>query len=258
MTNEQLAELIQVGGNDELLPLLWDKTRVLIFKKCGTIWRFYSEKLTRCGCTLDDLRQEAYSALLLAVKGYKAEKGYKFTTYLSYALKRIVRGLLSGSDVLNQASTESLSQPIGTDKDGEPLLVEDVVADDTAAAELEKIERLDEYKVLYEALDHLPAKLNEVITEHYFKGMTLKQIGELHGFTTERARQIETEALKELRRNGKIIAAYRDEYSCHSERSSYWKHKGLSAFLSSGSSEVEDYVMRRLYLSDLLGRPSNL
>ncbi len=27
MTCEQIAELIQEGGNDELLPLLWDKTK---------------------------------------------------------------------------------------------------------------------------------------------------------------------------------------------------------------------------------------
>ncbi len=84
----------------------------MIFKKCGTIRRFYSEKLERFGYSLEDLQQEGYNAIIFAVKGYKAEKGYKFTTYLSYALKRIVRGLLSGgSDVLNRASTESLSQP---------------------------------------------------------------------------------------------------------------------------------------------------
>lgn len=49
MTNEKLAELIQEGDNDELLPLLWDKTRLLIYKKCGRLWQFYSEKLERFG-----------------------------------------------------------------------------------------------------------------------------------------------------------------------------------------------------------------
>lgn len=240
MDNERLAELIQDGGNDELLPILWNKTRLLIFKKCGTIWRFYSEKLTLCGCTLDDLQQEAYSALLLAVKGYKAEKGYKFTTYLSYALKRIVRGLLSGSDVLNQASTESLSQPIGMDKDGEPLLVEDVVADDTAAAELEKIERRDEYAALYEAIDDLPPDLKNVIQAYYFEGLTYRQVGERYGYDPEHARRLNVTALKILRKNSKLQRVYREEYGFHNTV----RHKSLSAFLSSGTSEIEDYVMR--------------
>ncbi len=85
----------------------------MIFKKCGTIRRFYSDKLEQFGYSLEDLQQESYNALLFAVKGYKAEKGYKFTTYLSYALKHIVRGLLSGgSDVLNLPGTESLDKPL--------------------------------------------------------------------------------------------------------------------------------------------------
>lgn len=32
MTNEALAELIQQGDNDELLPVLWEKTAKLLYK----------------------------------------------------------------------------------------------------------------------------------------------------------------------------------------------------------------------------------
>ncbi len=74
MTNEQLTELIQQGGNDELLPLLWDKTRILIYKKCAGYWRFYSETPERHGYSLDDLRQESYNVLIFAVKGFKSNR----------------------------------------------------------------------------------------------------------------------------------------------------------------------------------------
>ena len=122
MTNERLAELIREGGNDELLPLLWDKTQFLIYQKCGQLWRLYSEKLERFGYSLDDLRQESYNALLFAVKGFKSEKGYKFTTYLNYGLKRVIRGLLSGdADVLNQPGTQSLEQPLSESSEGDSL-----------------------------------------------------------------------------------------------------------------------------------------
>lgn len=77
MTNEQLAEFIQMGGNNELLPLLWDKTRDLIYMKCGQYWTFYAAKLERHGYSLDDLRQESYNALIFAVKGYDSTKEYK-------------------------------------------------------------------------------------------------------------------------------------------------------------------------------------
>ncbi len=40
----------------------------------------------------------------------------------------------------------------------------------------------------------------------------------------------------------RLYALYGEDYGiCHT-----YRHKGLSAFLTSGTSEVEDYVMRRL------------
>lgn len=77
MTNEQLAGFIQQGGNDELIPILWDKTRALIIKKCEKIWQFYSDKLERFGYSFEDLQQESYNALLFAVRAFKSERQYK-------------------------------------------------------------------------------------------------------------------------------------------------------------------------------------
>lgn len=219
MTNEKLAELIQEGGNDELLPLLWGKTRLLIYKKCSQYWGFYSARLERFGYSLDDLRQESYNALTFAVKGYKSEKGYKFTTYLTYALKRIIRGLLSGSsDVLNLAGTQSLEQQLGESSEGDSLLVGDVVPDEYAAAVYEDIERLDEYNVLYEAIDSLPDVERRVIIEYYFKGFSFAKIGRLHGFTRMRATQAHKRAIWLLRRGrtGRALyEVYGDEYDCY-------------------------------------------
>ena len=244
MTNEQLAVFIQQGGNDELLPLLWDKTRKIIYKKCNQYWRFYSEKLERYGYSLDDLCQEAYSALTFAISQFKSDKEYKFTTYLSYALKHVIRSLLSGSDVLDRPSTQSLEQPLVGDQEGEQLLVGDIIADNKSSEAFEAIERLDEFKPLYEAIDSLPDDQREVIYEYYFNGLTYQQIGDRHGFTHENARQLRNKALRSLR-YGRIGARlrriYGEDYDVMRTR-----HKSLAAFRSSGSSEVEDYVLRRL------------
>lgn len=240
MTNEQLAEFIQQGGNDELLPLLWDKTHILIYKKCSQYWCFYSEKLERFGYSLDDLRQEGYNALVFAVGQYKSEKGYKFTTYLNYALKHVIRCLLSGgADVLNQTGTMSIEQPLIDNSEGGTLLVGNVVPDERAAAVYEDIDRLDEFNVLYEAVDSLRPDLRDVIREHYFDGLTLKQIGERHRYSIEWARQKLRGALKALR-SGKLGAKLRSVYGA-----AYGvRHKGLAAFKSSRTSEIEDYIFR--------------
>lgn len=242
VTNEQLAGFIQQGGNDELLPLLWDKTRKIIFKKCNQYWRFYSEKLGRFGYSLDDLQQEGYNALVLAVKGYKSKKGYKFTTYLTYALKRVIRDLMSGSDVLSRSTTQSLEQPLGESSDGDLLLIGDIIADERAAEPFEEIERLDEYQPLYDAVNSLKPDLREIIQEHYFRGLTYKQIGEQNGYSAERVRQIHDKAINALR-TGKTGVMLKLVYGMNYKPSTYAKHKGLSAFRSSQTSELEDYVL---------------
>lgn len=207
MESEQLAELIQQGGNDELLPLLWEKTRALIYMKCSQYWGFYSAKLERFGYSLDDLRQEGYNALIFAVKQYKSDKEYKLITYLNYALKNVIRGLLKGeNDALNRLDTQSLDQPLGEGNDGDSLLVEDIIPDERATAVFENIERLDGYAALYEALDRLPPDLREVIREHYFEGLTFQQIGERLGLSRDQARQLHNKALKELRNNRALRA----------------------------------------------------
>lgn len=245
MTNEQLVKFIQQGGNNELLPLLWDRTRLLIYKKCGQLWQIYSEKLERFGYSFDDLQQEGYNALIFAVNQFKSEKEYKFTTYLNYALKRVIRGLLSGgTDVLNQPGTQSLEQPLAEDMNSGVLYVADTIADKHSAAAFEEIERLDEYKALYEAIDSLPPDQRVTIYEYYFKGFTRKRIAEIHGYTEPDVRRTLHKALYSLRTGEtgeRLWGIYGEDYGTYSIR-----HKGLAAFKRSGTSEIEDYVLRRL------------
>lgn len=74
-----------MGGNDELLPVLWGKTKDLIFLKCNHIRSGFSYVLRRHGYELSDLTQEGYNALLYAVEQFDKSKPYKLTTYLNYA-----------------------------------------------------------------------------------------------------------------------------------------------------------------------------
>lgn len=97
MTNEQLAEFIQQGGNDELLPLLWEKTHKLVYMHCSRLYNGNIERFKRHGIDEWDLKQSAYEGFLAAVKAYNPEKGYKFNTYLLYHLKNVVRGLIGVS-----------------------------------------------------------------------------------------------------------------------------------------------------------------
>lgn len=151
---------------------------------------------------------------------------------------------------MSQSGTMQFDQPIGEDKDGGELLLSDIVPDEKAARAFEQAERLDEFQPLYEAVDSLPERERAIIRQRYFDGLTLGQIAERRGVTKQAVSEMERKALRLLRigKTGRLLRQiYGDEYAprvrCY--------HKGLSAFLTSGSSEVEDYVLRKLSGSGL-------
>ena len=94
MTNELLAEYIQQGGNDELIPILWGNVEKILYIKSEQVYRLHKESCSRRGVELWDIRQASYMAFLDAIKAYKPETGNKFTSYLNYPFKNAVNELL--------------------------------------------------------------------------------------------------------------------------------------------------------------------
>lgn len=250
MTNEELAILIQ-QGHEEHLPELWDNTKRLLHKLTFQLYRSNIEMFDRAGLSLEDLKQESYFALLGAVKAYNPEKGFAFNSYLHLQLKRHIRAILKPGDLLNRAETRSLDAPLDTEEEDSDSL-HDITPDPESGKAIAAFEERESYNLLHEAISLLPGGLKEVIKLHFFEGLTLDQIGERLGKSRERIRQIENNALATLRRgpiSRKLKDAYLDDLRTnHSQlyyRDVVAHHKGVSSFLSSHSSEVEDAVLRR-------------
>lgn len=205
MTNEQLAEFIQHGGNDELLPLLWEKTHKLVYMHCSRLYNCNIERFKRHGIDEWDLKQSAYEGFLAAIKAYDPEKGYKFNTYLLYHLKNVVRGLIGVSgrketDLLNIC--DSLDCPIAEDNDTKLC---ETIPDEAASIPFEDVERADVYRVVREEVEKLPEQERKAIKAVYFDNMTLKEAGvALGGISPERTRQQKVNGLKKLRRSRAI------------------------------------------------------
>ena len=209
MTNEQLAEFIKQGGNDELLPLLWEKTHKLIYMHCSRLYSCNIERFKRHGEDEWDLKQSAYEGFLAAIKAYNPEKGYKFNTYLPYHLKNAVRRLIGVSgrketDLLNIC--DSLDRPIAEDNETE---LSETIPDEAAIVPFEDVERADVCRVFQEEVENLPEQEKQVIKAVFFDNMTLKETGEaLGGISPERVRQRKIEGLKKLRRSRAIRELY--------------------------------------------------
>lgn len=120
MTNEKLAALAQDPDNKELIPLLWDKVKDLLYMKANRAYRQHSDMFARCGVELADIRQSCYIVFLDALKGYQPDGETKFTSYLNYPfqtmLKELTHTRTSRKEPLNDAT--SLDKPI-QDKDGD-------------------------------------------------------------------------------------------------------------------------------------------
>lgn len=221
MTNEALAKLIQQGDNDELLPVLWEKTAKLLYKMSAQTYILYKDALKQRGILPEDLNQECYTVLLGAVKAYNSDKGYMLSTYFGYQFKQVLRKLLNGADVLDRIDTKSFDDPM-TDEEDAPTRG-DITPDPESGAGFDRVDMSDYYTPLHKALDSLAPADREIIDLRFFSlpgaVMSYTDMGEhLGGISLECARQRLNNALNKLRR-GKmgvwLRKIYGDDYTAH-------------------------------------------
>lgn len=209
MTNEQLSVLIQ-QGNNELLPLLWENTSSLIYKKCGQYWWAYSDRFKRHGYDLSDLKQEGFTILLQALKYYNSDKSYKFNTYLNYAAKNVLSRIISNNDALSQVNTLSMEQPIDENKDGD-LFLSDIISDSGIEGEFDEVERRILYLPLHQIIDSLPEAERKAITAYYLENKTYQEIAQESGKTIEEIKSTVQKGLRILRK-GEILRQLKENY----------------------------------------------
>ena len=203
------------------------------------------------GVTLDDLVQSGYLALDAAVRYYDADRpgGANFTDLLSRCLTGAFFEACGGAgdaqerDPLRQASTASLSAPIGNG-DGDGLTIEDYTKDehDEIGDAEQRIFAEQLHAELDAALDELPAADGTVIRWRYYGDMATAEIATRTGTTTEATRQAEQRAYRGIRsnkRSAERLRAYLDEIT------PFYSGTGLQAFSRTQTSSVERQAIYR-------------
>lgn len=210
MTNELLAEYIQQGGNDELIPILWEKVRNLLYMKSESFYRLHKTSCDSSGVEVWDIKQACYSAFLEAVRAYKP--GSKFNSYLNFPFKNAVRELLgirsTRQEPLNNCS--SLDKEIES-SDGDSCSMLDLIADDTALDFVEDVDRSSEAERVRQIVDTLSEPYKGVIKARYFEALTLQATAEKLSISRERVRQHEAKALRILRANKQLRQLYTEQ-----------------------------------------------
>lgn len=211
LTNEQLAEFIQQGGNDDLKPVLWKRVRRLLYMRSSRYFRQYSDYCAEHSVTEWDLKQQAYPAYENAL--------------------------------LNTA--DSLDRIIDTGDGGGDTALIDLIADDTAASPFDLIEensqRKENARVLRKCVDSLEDREKTVINGYFYNGETLSSIGNTYGISAARVQQIKDKALRNMSVMPEI-QKLRDEYG-YTSRPVY--HDSLTKFRQHGQSTVEHIAIER-------------
>lgn len=213
MTNEQLAILIQ-EGHTEYIEQLWLQIRPLLFKMANLYYHRYSEHYKKAGITLDDMTQETFFALLEAVHAFKAEKGYKLTTYLTYHLKTTFNCLAGhkAKSRLNEAI--SIETPIRYDE-GNPLTVADTIEDKTAIEDIENTERAIYNKQLQidveTAFKLLTPVEKNLIIQKYYRCNNYSDIAHAYNITLTQYNNIIHKALNKLSKNKTLRNRYKHD-----------------------------------------------
>jgi RNA polymerase sigma factor (sigma-70 family) len=243
MTNEELAVLIQQGQR-EYIPALYDQIKKLLHCKARDYFNKFYGPCSRCGVELDDLIQEAYLAMLDAVRAFKPDTKNCFTSYLSYPVLNRFRTLTHCKrgikDPLNQA--DSLEEPLSTEN--ADFTRADVIPDESAAEQFEAVETVLYQSALHTAveqsMEELDPKEREVIQCRYFENMTLQATGDRIGGNRERVRQREQKAFRTFRKPQ--IARVLKPFLYDELESSAYRGTGLQTFKNTGTSATERAV----------------
>lgn len=231
MSNEELALRIQEGER-ELFSLLWERVERLIRQKAGRFYRERQEQCAACGCTVEDLQQAGFLALVDAVAAFDPRKGYRLITWLGYPLLSRWREMVgqrtsrTRQEPLNRAG--SLDEPVGEEGDSTKG---DFVTDPNAQEAFEQalhrqwITQLRQAEE--EALDAIPPDCAQVIRCRYFQGKSLREQAAARGEDAKRLRYLENKGLRQLWRP---LRRWREEVESLALRGT-----GLTAFRQRGS-----------------------
>lgn len=161
-----IAAAVQNGELDVLT--LWAAVRGYAYRKAR---RWAAALEHRSGQDIEDLMQEAFLAMLRAVRLWRSDGGtgfigiYELTLRTAFADVCGLRTMRDRNDPLQTAV--SLDTPVGEDGEGTNTLV-DFVQDEQAEDRLLEIEREELAEAVQAALQQLPDELREALTNTFW------------------------------------------------------------------------------------------
>lgn len=187
ITNEQIAARIKQDNAAELVPVLYERVRKLLFLKAAQAYNGNRRRFALCGYDFEDLQQECYFVFLEALRGYKPEQPKKFTSYINYPFKNHFNTLLkcrNGLDTRDAAERDPvrLDAPVSAENEHETALYE-LIPDSSLTPHDEQICTAELVRRIRSIVEKLPEPYREIIKRHYWGKQEYKTIAAEMGLT---------------------------------------------------------------------------
>ena len=138
----------------------------------------------------------------------------------------------------------SLDVPVGEESDGTLYDLIPSGMDDKEDV-LNKVANEELAEVLWGMVEELPGQQSEVLKMRFKENMKLREIGAVCGFSTDRARQIESKGLRTLRnpKRSRILREFLDDERIYN---SALHGNGVSSFSNTWTSSTERIALKRI------------
>ena len=201
MTGEELAVLIQKGGHDDMIPVLWDRVSKLLELKAVKYFDILEERFTDKGYTLEDVKQEMYFAFLTALRYFDPNSGFRFVTYLEAPVRSLMVRLTEKSTPNSRISLDAPAVK------GDDALLSDITADEMSDVEAEVMRAVTK-EILDEEIKKLSPQRRKVIRLYYYNWRTDTDIAESLKTSPSNIYRIRHMALAELKKSRNVQSVY--------------------------------------------------
>ena len=163
---------------------------------------YIAKKFDNTGTELDDLISVGAVGLIKAVQSFDVEKNIKLATYASRCIENEILMFIRKKS--RQMAEVSLDEPLNFDKDGNELLLSDVLENDeeTASGALEKN---GEKALLWEAIRRLNEREQKIMELRFGlngdEESTQKEVADMLGISQSYISRIEKKILSKLKKD---------------------------------------------------------
>ena len=193
-------------SQDEETSLLSDinnpASRALLVEHNLRLVVYISKKFESTGVNIEDLISIGTIGLMKAIGTFRPDKNIKLATYASRCIENEILMYIRKNSA--RRSEISIDEPLNVDRDGNELLLSDILASDEDSV-TGGIEFEEDRKAIHQALSHLTKRERQIIELRFGldgnKEHTQKEVADLLGISQSYISRLEK----------KIIVSLRDE-----------------------------------------------